>query len=106
MQRCLVKAIALHGLGLYIYAGEDLPSGETFSAKRYDYDQGTNKMPRLWTGEAWVRATRVVQFKSNPSRHECDARCMNATGRTMQCECSCGGKNHGKGRFNCTSEAA
>jgi hypothetical protein len=26
IQRCLVKAIALHGLGLYIYAGEDLPS--------------------------------------------------------------------------------
>ena len=25
MQRCLVKAIALHGLGLYLYAGEDLP---------------------------------------------------------------------------------
>jgi hypothetical protein len=23
--RCLVKAIALHGLGLYIYAGEDVP---------------------------------------------------------------------------------
>jgi hypothetical protein len=28
MQRCLTKAIALHGLGLYIYAGEDLPDGE------------------------------------------------------------------------------
>lgn len=27
IQRCLVKAIALHGLGLYIYAGEDLPDG-------------------------------------------------------------------------------
>lgn len=26
LQRALVKAIALHGLGLYIYAGEDLPS--------------------------------------------------------------------------------
>jgi hypothetical protein len=25
IQRCLVKAIALHGLGLYIYGGEDLP---------------------------------------------------------------------------------
>ena len=25
LQRCTVKAIALHGLGLYIYAGEDLP---------------------------------------------------------------------------------
>lgn len=28
IQRCLVKAVALHGLGLYIYAGEDLPQGE------------------------------------------------------------------------------
>jgi hypothetical protein len=28
IQRCLVKAIALHGLGLYVYAGEDLPDGE------------------------------------------------------------------------------
>jgi len=28
MQRCFVKAIALHGLGLYLYAGEDLPEGE------------------------------------------------------------------------------
>ena len=28
MQRCLTKAIALHGLGLYIYAGEDLPDVE------------------------------------------------------------------------------
>jgi hypothetical protein len=28
MQRALVKAIALHGLGLYIYAGEDLPKDE------------------------------------------------------------------------------
>nr|WP_041823976.1 DUF1071 domain-containing protein [Shouchella clausii] len=28
IQRCLVKAIALHGLGLYIYAGEDLPKVE------------------------------------------------------------------------------
>jgi len=27
IQRAMVKAIALHGLGLYIYAGEDLPEG-------------------------------------------------------------------------------
>ncbi len=27
IQRCLVKAIALHGLGLFVYAGEDLPEG-------------------------------------------------------------------------------
>ena len=29
IQRCLVKAIALHGLGLNLYAGEDLPLIET-----------------------------------------------------------------------------
>lgn len=28
IQRSLTKAIARHGLGLYIYAGEDLPEGE------------------------------------------------------------------------------
>ena len=28
MQRCLAKAISLHGIGLYIYAGEDLPEVE------------------------------------------------------------------------------
>ena len=27
LQRCLVKAIAFHGLGHYIYAGEDVPPG-------------------------------------------------------------------------------
>lgn len=29
IQRCLVKAIALHGLGLNVYAGEDLPVTES-----------------------------------------------------------------------------
>jgi hypothetical protein len=28
IQRCLVKAIALHGLGIWVYAGEDLPMEE------------------------------------------------------------------------------
>jgi len=31
IQRCLAKAIALHGLGLYIYAGEDLPVDDPIS---------------------------------------------------------------------------
>lgn len=34
--RCLVKAIACHGLGLYIYAGEDLPSDDPISQAQYD----------------------------------------------------------------------
>jgi hypothetical protein len=48
-----------------------------------------------WTG--YVAADRKIEFKSNPSRHECDSRCVNATGLIMKCECSCGGKNHGRG---------
>jgi len=28
IMRCMTKAIAMHGLGLYIYAGEDLPESE------------------------------------------------------------------------------
>lgn len=41
--------------------------------------------------------TRAIQYKLNPSKHVCDARCIHATGKVMKCECSCGGKNHGKG---------
>src|SRR5208337_4711560 len=28
IQRCFVKCVALHGLGLSVYSGEDLPNGE------------------------------------------------------------------------------
>lgn len=33
IQRCLVKAIALHGLGLNVYAGEDLPTDANTSSQ-------------------------------------------------------------------------
>jgi len=35
IMRCLTKAISLHGLGLYIYAGEDLPPGESETTPVY-----------------------------------------------------------------------
>ena len=41
MMRCLVKAIAAHGLGLYIYAGEDLPEEE----KQAQAQQSTQQQP-------------------------------------------------------------
>lgn len=42
LQRALVKAIALHGLGLYIYAGEDLPEQDESEreAQRRDWIEG------------------------------------------------------------------
>ena len=48
-------------------------------------------------GQGWLPITRVIEMKATPSKHECDDRCMNATGRVMKCECACGGKNHGRG---------
>ena len=36
LQRALAKAIALHGLGLYIFAGEDLPEPDAITAKEED----------------------------------------------------------------------
>lgn len=33
-QRCMVKAAALHGLGLYVYAGEDLPTDDKEPSKK------------------------------------------------------------------------
>ena len=36
IMRCLTKALALHGLGLYIYAGEDLPEGEEKPVERVE----------------------------------------------------------------------
>ena len=36
IQRCLAKAIALHGLGLYIFRGEDLPESNPLNQKQLD----------------------------------------------------------------------
>lgn len=39
--------------------------------------------------------TRSIRYSLTPSKHRCDARCINAKGHN--CECACGGKHHGKG---------
>lgn len=36
LMRCLTKNLAMFGLGLYIYAGEDLPEGEVEVSKGYN----------------------------------------------------------------------
>ena len=45
IQRCLAKAIALHGLGLYIFAGEDLPEADPLSdAQKYELNELASKI--------------------------------------------------------------
>ena len=73
----------------------DLSNGETVEFARVDYINRKNI--RGFHNGQWIKVDRMVTYKPFASKHECDARCMNASGRTMNCECACGGKNHGKG---------
>lgn len=55
MQRCLAKAIALHGIGLYIYAGEDLPEqddAELIAALQAHARNGETALSEAWTAMA------------------------------------------------------
>lgn len=71
-----------------------------FGVRGLRYDSFARWVGRAADGSI-LPVERKIEFKSNPSRHECDARCLNATGKIMKCECSCGGKNHGRGAFVC-----
>ncbi len=66
--------------------------GGTFS--RHNAYDGFRRMAGE-SGGAVFPVTRKVFFKSNPSRHKCGAKCLHAKGH--DCECECGGKNHGRG---------
>ena len=39
---------------------------------------------------------RIIAYKSNPSLHVCNSKCVNGKVNGT-CECSCRGKNHGLG---------
>ena len=60
--------------------------------------------PTVGSGSA-MPVTRKITFKSYPSRHECNAKCLNGK-HNGTCECKCGGKNHGAGMFTKLLEAA
>lgn len=56
IQRSTTKALALHGLGLYIYAGEDLPDGESPAPPKVDVQK-----PLLTPDhEGWDKAEKYV----------------------------------------------
>ena len=57
IMRCMTKALSLHGLGLYIYAGEDLPEGES--------DEGTPDEGRMLDYIAAIEATTTVDELKN-----------------------------------------
>lgn len=57
----------------------------------------------MWVGRETATSqrlpvTRKIEYKSQPSRHECNSKCLGGKA-TGVCECKCGGKNHGAGMF-------
>jgi len=80
-------------------------NGEAFELTGVRHNGSTSTKAETFSGltpaGVRVQTTRKIEYKSFASKHECDSRCMNATGRVMKCECSCGGKNHGRGSFIC-----
>jgi len=59
IMRCMTKALALHGLGMYIYSGEDLPLGEN------ENDEGTPDEGRMLDYIAAIEATTTVDELKN-----------------------------------------
>jgi hypothetical protein len=47
IMRCMTKAIAMHGLGLYIYAGEDLPQVDGVEPEQEKLDERTAELNEL-----------------------------------------------------------
>lgn len=69
MQRCLAKAIALHGIGLYIYNGEDLPPDLGEDVKTNTATKQVLKVvsPPQKTEEVAKPATKVAE-KATPTK--------------------------------------
>jgi len=97
------QAFELHGYAQAVPNAEAAARWPGIKARKYD---GYAVCAMKDAAGVLRPVTRSVEMKARPSRHECDARCINATGRVMRCECSCGGKNHGRGAFNCSAVAA
>lgn len=60
IQRATVKAIALHGLGLYIYAGEDLPEGEEPKQAKKPTPESSSPSPASFKRKPKTPATTSV----------------------------------------------
>lgn len=66
LKRCFVKALALHGLGLYIYAGEDIPEAEPVkrisSADVKEINSKANELAELSEGDTEKNKAKTVRW--------------------------------------------
>ena len=69
------------------------------------YDGYSKWAGKIESGAQWLPVTRKIEYKKNPSKHECNAKCLNGK-HNGTCECKCNGKNHGAGMFTRMLQAA
>jgi hypothetical protein len=73
--------------------------GQTVQLSNVYHSGRVSAKPRDFSGTCPAcgsvhQAERKIERPGHVSNHKCDARCEGATGH--RCECSCGGRNHGK----------
>ena len=77
LQRCLVKAIAFHGLAAYLYAGEDLPPDDedkpvaNEDAKPAPFDPSSSALLAGLSDDEEERAA-IIQFDAGKSKKEAE----------------------------------
>jgi hypothetical protein len=62
IMRCLVKNLAMFGLGLYIYAGEDLPETEQEQTPQYISDKAVKTLNGLMKQKQAINKDKTAEF--------------------------------------------
>jgi hypothetical protein len=88
-----VELCSIHGMDNKVFA--TLFPG----VKGFRYDGYSMMVGHPTSGAGGVLPlTRKIDYKSFPSKHECNSKCLNGK-HNGACECQCGGVNHGRGMF-------
>ena len=88
IMRCMTKGLALHGLGLYIYAGEDLPEGdaEPVIVKAITPDKTATVDVEVNTGNADANAELFAEGMITFTNHCEDAMSLNRYWKANQAQ--------------------
>ena len=77
IQRSLTKAVARHGLGLYVYAGEDLPESEASAPVVCECCKSEIKPVKKKDGKEWDVKSMIAYSETAFGKKLC-AKCMKA----------------------------
>jgi hypothetical protein len=87
IMRCMTKGLALHGLGLYIYAGEDLPQTDEIApviVKAVTPDGTAMADVQVNTGQADVNAELFAEGMMTYTNHCTDVKGLNSYWKANQ----------------------